>query len=490
MDNRADNLQQMFLSAKGNEIYHRIFEFSQKEHIFQILEKGVLVGLSGGPDSCFLLAFLCEYKRRECKEFPVVAVHVNHMIRDEESLRDETFSREYASNLNIEFLAGKINVPSISKTHKIGIEEAARNARYSFFADIINGRNDINSIAVAHNATDNLETIIFNMLRGCGLTGLCGIKPVRDNIIRPLLCVTKSEIVDLLNSCNIPYVIDSSNFSDVYTRNHIRNNILPEFRKISDNPEMSIYKMSQILLNDLDYINSSADKILSNVFNATLDINLLRCAHPAVSSNALSRFIFDETKNKPTEKNISAIMELLTRDNFSVSVPGEYNFVCERGICKLLLKKPQYCSDSLIFPLKSGENILKGTNLVIYIGDFDKTFLNVYNFSIQVDLPSDIIEGGLYVRFKKDGDAYRYNGITHKIKKVFNDKNIPASERCRIPILCDSQGIVYVPGLGVRDHLNENANKKISVTFVYSVNCSDDITELFDANLRVRQELK
>ena len=174
---------EMFLSDKGMELYDRIIKTIEKENMLPLIEKGVLVGFSGGADSIFLISFLIEYKRRTNKSFSLTAVHVNHGIRGDEADRDEEFSRSFLADLEVPFVSVYRDVPAISREEGIGTEEAARNIRYSVFEDLIKSRDDIGAIAVAHNATDNTETVLMNILRGSGISGVCGIKPIRDNII-------------------------------------------------------------------------------------------------------------------------------------------------------------------------------------------------------------------------------------------------------------------------------------------------------------------
>jgi len=244
---RANNnsIEKMFASQKGNELYNKIIAKVEKENMTSLIDGGVLIGLSGGADSVFLLCFLIEYRKRSNKDFSILAVHINHGIRGEEANNDETFSKEICREMKIDFESCFVDVPAISKNLGIGIEEAARNARYSIFDDLIESRNDISTIAVAHNATDNAETVIMNILRGSGLSGVCGIKPIRDNIIRPIISITKGEIISSLEENHIPFVTDSTNLSSDYTRNYIRNEIMPLLFRLSDSPDDS--EMLQII---------------------------------------------------------------------------------------------------------------------------------------------------------------------------------------------------------------------------------------------------
>ena len=237
MFNLSNKIREMFSSDSGVNIYNRIKATIESENMLSQIERGVLIGFSGGADSVLLLCFLAEYKKRSDTDFPILAVHINHGIRGEEALRDENFSRDFSNTLGVDFKSCSVDVPAICKAESIGLEEAARNVRYSVFNDLILSRNDISTIAVAHNSTDNAETVLMNILRGSGLSGVCGIKPVRDNIIRPLIKISKSEILSLLDESDIPYVTDSTNLSTDYSRNYVRNEILPLFQRLSNSPE-------------------------------------------------------------------------------------------------------------------------------------------------------------------------------------------------------------------------------------------------------------
>ena len=452
-------IEKMFSSPKGKLAYGKCLKALSDYSMYDKLHSGVVVGFSGGADSVFLLSFLTEYLKRNNCRVPLVACHVEHGIRAEEAIRDLEFSRAFCQSLQVEFFEFHFDVPSIASNESIGLEEAGRNARYSAFHEIINSRNDIGAIAVAHNSTDNAETCILNILRGSGGLGASGIPPVRDNIIRPLIYLAKSEILSLLDESGIEYVVDSSNFSSDYSRNYIRNEILPMLRHINDNVEDAFSKLSSSLRIDNAYISSYAEDIVAKNDNA-LPIELLRNLDAAVLSRVLILFC-QKNGASVNSKQIAEISRLIIKDSFSVTVIGGFDFVCSMGICRLVGNEKKENDFSLV--LKLGLNPLPGYNGAIALvkgGDkeFLKTYLNVYNFSIFNSLSSVIIEGSLRVRFKLDGDAYRYGGMHHKLKKVFNDRSVPAFERNNIPVVCDDKGIVWVPGLPCRDDGVKNAD--------------------------------
>ena len=190
-----DKIKALFETEDGKLIYEAAYGIVKKYDMLPMISEGVLVGFSGGPDSVMLLCFLLELRRREALDFKITCAHVNHGIREIEAERDEEFCISICKAFDTELIVEKHSVPALAQANGEGIEEAARNLRYSIFADIIRGRNNISAIAVAHNMNDNAETVLFNILRGSGANGAGGIRPVRDNIIRPLISVLKNDIL-------------------------------------------------------------------------------------------------------------------------------------------------------------------------------------------------------------------------------------------------------------------------------------------------------
>ena len=456
MDQIDASRVERFFSSENSRLYLDIEKTVESFEMQKKIESGVLVGLSGGADSVMLLCFLLEYRRRHGLNFPILAVHINHCIRGEEADRDEEFSRSLCQALSVEFKAERIDVPSHAKRFNLGIEEAARDVRYYAFRRIISGRNDINTIAVAHNMSDSAETVIFNILRGSGARGASGIQPVRDNIIRPMIGVSKGDIVSALNCAGIPFVTDSTNHSEDYTRNYIRKTLIPSFERINGDPERMICRFADNMRSDDDFIRSCAEEFLES--HSEIRNSDLLSLHSSVYVRVLA--IMASRVSASVSYRIAAdVRDNLTKDNFSYSLIGA-TFVCERGVCRVSRNvgdSVDYC-----FAIKEGVNDLSPLNaqLVLSNEKIKKTYSNVYKISIQASLSSAIINGSLYLRPKKDGDTVYYGGMTHKLKKLFSDKKIPPSKRRLIPILCDNSGVVWVPGFGVRDDGVSNENKK------------------------------
>ena len=199
---------------------------------YNMLEKGdqIIVGVSGGADSVCLFHVLTELS--ESYGLTLYVIHVNHGIRGEEADRDEEFVRSLCKERGVSFTAVCKDIPFMAKAQGLSLEEAGRITRYEVFNQYLNAYK-CNKIAIAHNKNDNAETILFNLFRGSALTGLTGINPVRDNIIRPLLCLERQEIEAYLSNRSAGYLDDSTNFTLDYTRNKIRHGILKNAAEVN-----------------------------------------------------------------------------------------------------------------------------------------------------------------------------------------------------------------------------------------------------------------
>ena len=192
--------------------------------------KKYLLGLSGGADS------VCLFHLLRLNGYDFSAAHINHNIRGEEAERDEDFCRELCRNHSIEFFLANLDVPAMAKRAGESLEEAARNARYTFFEQIMR-ENSIDILLTAHNADDNAETLLMHLVRGTGLKGLGGIAPRRDKLIRPMLSITRSDVEAFLEEYAVPHIEDSSNGTDEFLRNRIRHHVMPLLKQ--ENPSLA-----------------------------------------------------------------------------------------------------------------------------------------------------------------------------------------------------------------------------------------------------------
>ena len=242
----------------------------------------VVIGLSGGADSVCLFLFL--NKLKESMDFDLHAIHVNHGIRGISSERDENFSKELCEKYKVPFTSYSVNVPKVVEMTGLTTEEAGRNLRYSCFMEYAKGIDKQVKIAVAHHQNDQAETVLFNMIRGSGLKGIGGMSPVSERIfdekfklqiIRPLLCLTRKEIEDFLYYEEENYCTDETNLDNDYSRNQIRNNVIPELREIQQKTVEHISLMAEEAREAIEYMDSEVLKLYDKVVSESSDGNTL-----------------------------------------------------------------------------------------------------------------------------------------------------------------------------------------------------------------------
>jgi tRNA(Ile)-lysidine synthase len=220
----------------------------------------ILVGFSGGSDSSALLYFLAKEFGRE----NIYAAHLNHEIRGNDACSDEKFVVETCGRYDVKIFTERKNIPELAKIQKKSVEEAGRDARYDFFYRVCGEIGGNLKIATAHNAPDNTESVLINLSRGTGLTGLCGIAPVNHNIIRPLLSCEKHEILEYCLENNINFIEDKSNSDESYMRNFIRHSVAAKIKERYAGMDGNIIRMSEIMRDTDDFMNMQAENILKD----------------------------------------------------------------------------------------------------------------------------------------------------------------------------------------------------------------------------------
>ena len=429
---------------------------------FSMLRDGafVLVGFSGGADSTLLLSLLSQVDG-----ITVAAAHVNHCIRGDEALNDEYFCRRFCKENNITLYVKRAEVPSEAKRLGLGIEEAARKIRYDYFNEIcLEYGYDL--IATAHNADDNLETVIFNLTRGAGIDGLCGIPPVRDNIIRPLILYSKAEVLQGCKELCIPYVTDSTNADNAYKRNLIRNTVIPQLKKINPSLCNTVSGMSALLKTDCEYLNSLTD---------THSFLEGRSKLSQLNDAVLSRVIIKEMRTSGIEverDHINGIISAIKGSSpyFEMSVNGA-TFICDRDL--VLFTKNTEKADFCI-PVSIGLNIIDDSSAFgLYKNTSDaendiNKLKNIYKLSIQASINSDKICVNTVLRSRIDGDKYRLNGMTKKAKKLIQSLKLPKQISDRIPFLANGNDVLYIPFFYPSDECLKKDND--AYTAVYYTN--------------------
>ena len=458
-------------------LYEKIAGYCEECSIFQFLEKNpcVIVGFSGGADSCVLLSFFV-HLRKKIPELHIIAAHLNHLIRGDEAMRDESFCQSFCRKTGIELEVKRVDIPALSKESGKGLEEAARDERYAFFEFLSKKYGDA-LISTAHNADDNLETLLFNIARGSGTKGVAAISPVRDGkYIRPLLSCSSGEIRAFANEKGISFVVDSTNNSTDYTRNSIRHNIIPKLREINPKVCDAALRLSRLAEEDCEYIELEADKIIGG--RTVLSRKELRDVHPALFSRVLRRMMRSKVQsvNNLSQKNVSDCRILVEgSEKGSISLPQGCTFVADCDEVYILCNKD--------IPKKNdgarSERVLLEIGKITEFGDFfvfcgdAKDYIslvgkNVYNLSLHTRIDCDKIYGKLFVRCRLPGDKILMGKMNKKLKKLFCDKNVPVRLRNTLPVIEDERGVLWVPMVGERDDCKagEKTQKFINI-FVY-----------------------
>ncbi len=421
----------------------------------------VLVALSGGPDSVCLLHLL--HSLKEELNIEIYAAHVNHLIRGEDAIADENYAGELCKSLDIKFFAKRIPVEEIAKEKGISTEMAGRDERYNFF-DEIRSEIGINKIAIAHNANDQAETLIMRIMRGTGIEGLVGIKPVRDNLyIRPILSLTRDEIEGYCDVNNLNPKIDKTNLEEVYSRNKVRLRAIP-FIKENFNTDIinTLNRLSQSATVDSAFINKIVDEkynelcfmkndrlvIDEKLFleDEAISTRVIRKAMMSVSgafNNFELKHVYDviNLQKGGTGKQINLTNDIIASNEYGKIV------IARKKIIENLE------SDELIE--LNVANLISSTNKKIIFNFYNINFeiienLGKINFSSQNEkyFSFDDIEK-ITIRTRENGDKivpFGFSG-TKKLKDIFIGDKVPKEERGRIPIIEFDSDIAWVLGV-------------------------------------------
>lgn len=417
--------------------------------------EGIVVGFSGGPDSvCLLHALYCLKSKYNISIF---AVHLNHMIRGDEAIRDENFARSFAEALNIPIYIKRIKVEEYAKDHGLSSEEAGRYLRYEFFDEVMAEVHG-NKVALAHNLNDQSETMIMRFIRGTGISGMGGIRPIReDKYIRPILSCSRLEIEEYCVANNLNPVIDSTNLENIYTRNRIRLQVLPYIKEhFNPNVEENLFKVSSILRDEDEYLNIVANMEIAKIKTEKgILIDKFKSLHIAIQRRIL-RSLIEEVKGELTgieSKHIEECLEFLGRSGTGkkINLPEELECTIEYGKFRInrniQIKDYDYCLKIPGVTVASNKyRIITKTYEIDNKNLIDKQFVKYFDY--------DKIKDRLYFRNRRDGDYIYPRGMTgcKKLKDIFIDKKIPKEERKRIPLIANGNEILWI--LNMRDSRN------------------------------------
>lgn len=436
----------------------------------------VIVALSGGPDSMSLLHALIAIKDRY--KLQLYAAHVNHMLRGEDSDNDEVGCKEFCDKYGVAFFVKRIDIHSMAKERNVSHEMAGRDARYEFFMELKN-KLKANKVALAHNLNDQAETILMRMMRGSGLEGLVGIKPVREEIyIRPLINVSRLEIEDYCHKNKLPARVDKTNFENIYSRNRVRLELIPYIEKNFNKDIINtLDRMSNIIKVDEDYINEN----VVNFFQKYCDVKEDRVIiysdafklHTAILTRIIRKAICEIRGSMYNLEyvhieNIISVQKgdtgKFTRVSKNLEARNVYgnieilNIINDKNNIRLLNS-----------PLNIGENYIEelGFKVSIKIIDkIDKTKVkgNHSTKYFSYDKPFSNIT----LRYRREGDRFTSIGMkgSKKLKDLFIDMKIPRENREQIPLLCFDDEISWIIGYRTSEKykVHDETKKILKVT--------------------------
>ncbi len=412
-------------------------------------ENRLLIALSGGADSVAMLRLFLSLPSAP----HLVCCHVHHGIRGAEAERDLEFCRRLCAALGVEFVSCRVNVPEVCQREGTGVEETARALRYEVLERVAKEQN-CHLVATAHNADDHLETVLFHLARGSGSVGMQGIAPRRDNIIRPLLYFTKTEILDYLSGLGQDFVSDSTNQSDAYTRNYIRHYILPAMRHVNPEAARACLGMSRALREDEAFLCS----LLPEEGEDATDLP------PALLYRHLSRAYRAAGGKGAKREHYLALCRLARkgREGEALSLPGGITACRRAGRVRFerTVRQKRGTRMPETFPvLRENDIHLSHSPQIRLIKCFEEQ--KVYNSSITSPVSSAIMEGRLYWRYRAPGDTLRLGGMTRRVKELLRALGLSEAERAVYPVVCDEKGPIWVPGYPVRDDLRPEEGEQV-----------------------------
>ncbi len=435
----------------------KIEKFIEENHMLE-LGDSVVAGVSGGADSVALLFVLHELAPKY--NLRLTVAHVNHGLRPE-AAEEAEFVRNLCADLKVPVFFKSADVTALSEESGKGTEETGRDLRYAFFRELAG---DKAKIAVAHNMNDLSETMIFHLCRGTGPRGLASIPPVRDRLIRPLLCVKRKEIEAFLKERGVKYCTDRSNFSDEYTRNRIRNGIIPALEKdVSTEAVEHMYETSELLRKITNFADVTAAEAFERVSvpgkegTVSFSADLLLKEHEYIQSLLVKEAI---DRLAPGNRDItaahieSALSLLETGVGKRVNLP--YSIEVKRGYLDISFSRnaekegesPEASADAIRVDIE-GETTVPGLGRVVCKIVPAKTIGGIIRKEYTKYLDYDKITESLVVRKRCTGDriCINRNGGSKKLKDFFIDLKIDREDRDGIFLFADGSEVVWIPGI-------------------------------------------
>ncbi len=441
-------------------IEEKVIWFVDENQLIQAGDK-LLIGLSGGPDSVFAIHFFSKFKQRF--KVNLSAVHINHKIRGVDADKDEQFSRKLCDSLGIEFVSQEVDIPALKTKSKKSVEEIAREERYKIFLKTAE-EFGADKIITAHNQNDNTETVLLNLIKGTGVKGLSGIPVKRGKIIRPLLCVSKEEILEYLWQNKIRYRIDKSNLESDYQRNFLRHKVIPKLAEINPSLDQGVFRTSRnlsLVSKELETVTQNLAKKFWSKYrgNVVLKTNLLWDFDSGIISEIIKTGLQKYYDSKTTSADIDKIRKLIkSQVGKEVQLRNKFKAVRERN--KILLLQPAEETFSISRSIKVGESLRLGNESIKVERASNKSkFQNRKDVEyVSIDDRNPVFR----VRNWKIGDRFKPLGMKNykKVSDFLTDIKVPASERKNQLILEYRNKIVWILGLRIDDRFKLTSKSK------------------------------
>lgn len=434
-----------------------------KKYLSDILDKDdvVVLGCSGGPDSMALLSLLIEFRKK--LNISIVCAHVNHNLRAE-SDDEMVWLEQFCLKHKIIFEKMIINNYGDDNFHN-----EARNIRYNFFEELVYKYN-AKYLMTAHHGDDLVETILMRIVRGSTLGGYAGfsklVKKKDYSIVRPLVYVTKDEILNYDKKNNIEYAVDKSNFSDKYTRNRYRKMVLPFLKEEEPNVHLKFLKYSEMLFECERFLDGEVSRLYKKLYNENyIDIDKFKMLDSIIQNKIINNWLeeyYEDDLILISDVHTDLIKSLIysNRSNSVIYLPNAVKVV--KSYNKLYFERETDQIDSYEIELLDYANLPNGKNIkAIEYADSNSNFYCRLNSS-DVVLP-------LHVRTRRDGDRMKVKGLngSKKVKNIFIDEKVPVSQRDLWPVVVDSEDkIVWLPGLK-KSKFDVSKNKKCDIILRY-----------------------
>lgn len=423
------------------ELLDKVFCFTSEKALFSA-PCHVLLGLSGGADSMALLHTLLHWPT----PIQVSAIHIHHGLRGERADQDEAFVRAYCAQNGVPLTIRHMDVAAVAREERLTLEEAGRRVRYEQF-EATRRAIGADYVLTAHTASDQAETVLMHLIRGCGVDGLTGIPVARGSIRRPLLCCTREEIEAYCQAHSIPFVTDETNADTRYTRNAVRHRVLPLLREINPSVENALLRLSRQADTDANFLNNQADNLLSAAqCDDGYRTEIIADQPTAIRHRMIRLLLRDANLSSIEESYIVAADEAVLHRHGAVSLTDGYVFSVTQGVASVRKDEPTRQSEP-VYPTSVPCSVAYGgfrCDLTEYVADDQ----NVHKLFLQSAVDYDKIVGKLCIRHRKVGDYLHPcgRGVGKSLKKLMNEWHIPAHMRDTYPLLCDEVGVVLVPG--------------------------------------------